>query len=266
MTRRLTLTLITALSALLLPGSAHAGKPVGPKVKIVERVCNRGVDPSERSVIVSVNAVLPSSSNAVQMRFTVQRRAGTKGRWSTVPATPESGLSTWSASAPGATVLSWTKTIDGLDEGLQYRVRVDARGVDESGKATTRTRRAYVTCIQPQISAKITLKGVTVSSSGAATDGSGGEQPAAASFPTIELRNSGRQASGALRVTLSDLSTGAELWKTTIVGIPGGKKRTVTLNTTGCTGPLRVTVQPVADLNTDDTSRLVSGVVGCTTE
>lgn len=267
MTRRLTLTLLAALPALLAPAGAQAAKPVGPKLTITERLCNRGADPSERSIVLTVNAALPTASTAVQMRFTVQRRATKKGRWSTVPATPDSGLGIWSASTPGATLLSWTKTIDGLDEGQQYRTRIDARGINDAGAATTRVRRAYVTCIQPQISAKITLKSVS-SSVGATTDGgAGGDTPAAApAQPSIELRNSGRQASGPLRVTLTDLANGTEVWKTTIAGIPGGKKRTVSLNTRGCTGAMRVTVQPVADIATGDTSRLVSGVVGCTVE
>lgn len=263
MTRRLTLPLLAALAALLAPTGAQAAKPVGPKLTITERLCNRGADPSERSIVLTVNAALPAGSSAVQLRFSVQRRATKKARWTTVPATPGSGLGTWSASTPGATLLSWTKTIDGLDEGQQYRTRIDARGINDAGAATTRTRRAYVTCIQPQISAKITLKGVTVSNSGTSTDGSDGVGPATAAFPTIELRNSGRQASGPLRITLTDLANGTEVWKTTIPGIPGGKKRTVTLNTTGCTGPMRVTAQPVADLREGDTSRLVSGVVDC---
>ncbi len=97
MTRRLTLTLLAALPALLAPTGAQAAKPVGPKLTITERLCNRGADPSERSIVLTVNAALPTASTAVQLRFTVQRRATKKGRWSTVPATPDSG---WASGRP----------------------------------------------------------------------------------------------------------------------------------------------------------------------
>ncbi len=189
-------SLLAALAALLAPTGAQAAKPVGPKLTITERLCNRGADPSERSIVLTVNAALPAGSTAVQLRFSVQRRATKKARWTTVPATPDSGLGTWSASTPGATLLSWTRRSTALMRAAvphPHRRPGHQRRRRRDHPHPPRLRHLHPAADQREDHPQ----GRHVSNSGTSTDGSDDIAPATAAFPTIELRNSGRQRQAA---------------------------------------------------------------------
>ncbi|MEH3053727.1 MAG: hypothetical protein PGN13_06910 [Patulibacter minatonensis] len=222
-----------AIAALLAAaGSAEArAKPAGPTLAIESKVCNTGTEADARSAVVTASAVLRGTGDEVQMRFTVQQRATAKATWRTVFA-KTGDLGVWATSDAGADGLRYTKTINGLAEGQQYRVQVDARGIAAGGKVVTKVTRKTYTCVQPQLSAHLLLSGVA-------------RVRTADDAVTLKaaVRNSGKQASAPPVVVVRDASTQAVLGQVTGSAVTGRSTSTITVPISSCPGKVVVTVQ-----------------------
>ena len=146
--------------------------------------------------MLTASAVLRGVGDEVQMRFSVQSRATVKTTWRSVFA-KTGDLGTWATSDAGADGLRYTKVINGLSEGTQYRVLVDARAVDDNGKVVTRQTRRTYTCVQPQYSPKVVIEKWSWGPAPGSTD------PNDASTLSYTLRNIGRQPSDPLTLALT---------------------------------------------------------------
>lgn len=250
--RRTTALLATALAA-LLPGAAEArtSKPAGPALTIDAKACNTGTDAASRSIVLTASAVLRGTGDEVQMRFTVQQRAAIKTSWRTVFA-KTGELGTWATSDAGADGLKYTKTINGLAEGTQYRVLIDARGIEAGGKVVTKTTRKSYTCLQPQLTPRLVL--VRATPARAADTG-----PAL----RVAVRNTGRDASLPAVITVRDATTQATLGTVTTDAIPGRAQLVETLPLTSCNGQAIVSVQqqgePLTALAPDQSLTITCG-------
>lgn len=237
--RLLTVALLglLAIAAPVAPASARTGKPAGPALTIESKACNTGTDVAQRSIVLTASAVLRSAGDEVQMRFTVQQRAAAKTSWRTVFA-KTGDLGTWATSDAGADGLRYTKTINGLTEGAQYRVLVDARGISGSGKVVTKTTRKSYTCIQPQISPRLVMLRAEPILSRA-------DRPP---FIRTTIRNIGRTTSADAVVTVRDANSQAVLGTQTVAGLSGRQSAVVPVNVPGgCTSTIIVTVQQSGD-------------------
>jgi hypothetical protein len=225
--------LAASVSATAGPASARSAKPLGPVLTVESKACNTGAADANRSVVVTAAAVLRDTGDGIQMRFTVQQRDTAKAKWRSVFA-KTGDLGTWATSTPGTDGLRYTKTINGLAQGTQYRVAIDARGTNAAGKVVTRTTRRTFTCIQPQISARLTLARATVQEPGA-----GGKQTVRAF-----VRNAGREATTEVIVTVRDATTQGVLGEATFPALPaltGPRALQVPIGT--CPGTVTVSVQ-----------------------
>jgi hypothetical protein len=223
---------LLALGFAAAPAGARSAKPAGPALTIESKTCNTGADPAERFVVLTASAVLNGTGDEVQMRFTVQQRATLKTTWRTVFA-KTGDLGTWATSDAGADGLRYTKTINGLAEGNQYRVLVDARGISTAGKVVTKVTRKSFACLQPQLSAALVLQRAVLSPAGS------GATPVV----RATIRNAGRTTSAAPIVTVRDAATQAVLATDTLDPVPGRGVAVATLPIASCPGKIAVTVQ-----------------------
>lgn len=236
--RRLLATAALGLLAILAPAtpaSARAAKPAGPALTIESKTCNTGADAAARSIVLTASAVLRGTGDEVQMRFTVQQRAAIKTSWRTVFA-KTGDLGTWATSDAGADGLRYTKTINGLAEGTQYRVLVDARGINASGKVVTKVTRKSYTCLQPQLTPRLVMVRVNQPR---------GAEAGGALRATI--RNLGRDASAPAVVTIRDAASNAIVGQTTAGAVPGRATTVVPVELSQCPGTVTVSVQQAGD-------------------
>lgn len=232
--------LLVALGLTAAPAGARAVKPAGPALTIESKTCNTGADLEQRFIVLTASAVLRGDGDEVQMRFTVQQRATIKTTWRTVFA-KTGDLGTWATSDAGADGLRYTKTINGLAEGSQYRVLVDARGIAAGGKVVTKTTRKTYTCVQPQLSAALVLpRAVPVL-------GNANKGP----LVRATIRNAGKAESAAPVITVRDAATQAQLGQVVTTPLPGRATVTIPVPITSCTGQIIVTVQETGGTPTE---------------
>lgn len=219
---------VTAAALALAPSAGAAAKSPAPTLTVESKVCNIGPTALERSAVVTAKAAYNVGAR-VSMKFTMQQRTATgKAKWRAV-LSKDNGLGVWETTDGESVDLRYTKTINGLAEGLQYRVAIDARGVSDSGKAVTRTARKYVTCTQPLFSPTLTLTGAADS----LVDGN--HQVKAT------LRNIGRLPSGAITVTAKDAITRTPLGTLAIDSLKGNGTLRISVPLTACTGQVLLT-------------------------
>jgi len=220
----------------VLAGGAQAraaAKPAGPTLTIESKVCNIGPTDDDRFATITASALLGTAGDRVSMRFTVQQRPiGASSKWVTIPADPASGLGTWQTGDAGHSGLRYTKTFNGLDEGQQYRVYVDARGVDDDGTVATKQSRKTAPCNQPLFTPTLSLL--------RAVDGLDG----GVHTVTATIRNLGREQAAPAVVTVQDATTRAVLGTvTTDAGLKGGTQAKVDVPISACNDSVFVTVQ-----------------------
>ncbi|MDQ8046339.1 MAG: hypothetical protein AAGC46_06450 [Solirubrobacteraceae bacterium] len=248
--------LALAVSGALTPDAhARAVKAAAPTLSIESKVCNIGATADDRFATITASALLGSTGDRVSMRFTVQSKSSTiaKARWRTVPAAPDSGLGTWQTGDAGHSGLRYTKTLNGLDEGVQYRVYVDARGVDEDGDVVTKQARKTVSCVEPLFTPTLSLtKATDALATGSHT-------------VTATIKNLGRLTSAPPVVTVEDGTTRAVLGQVVAAsGLKGNGTVKVEVPLSACNGSLFVTVQEQgADLA--DLLPTQSATVSCAT-
>jgi hypothetical protein len=246
---------LATVGALATGAHAAAPKAAAPSLSIGSDVCNIGPTDDDRFATITASALLGGAGDRVSMRFTVQSRPSTpaKSKWVTVPADPDSGLGTWQTGDAGHSGLRYTKTLNGLDEGTQYRVYVDARGVDDDGDVVTKQARKTVTCVEPLFTPTLTLVKALD-----ALDASG-------HTVTATVRNLGRITSAAPVVTVEDATTRAVLGTVTgAVGVAGNTQTKISVPISACNGSVFVTVQEqgadLSDLTPDQ-----SATIACAT-
>lgn len=147
---------VATLSAVAAPGAAQAAKAPAPTLSIESKTCLTGAETADRSVTVTALALLGSTGERVTMRFSLQSRIG-KTKWKSVLFKDPSTTKKWETTEAAGAGLKLTKTIPDLPEGFQYRVVVESRAVDTTGKVVTRTAKRYVLCNQPQFTPTLTL-------------------------------------------------------------------------------------------------------------
>jgi hypothetical protein len=223
---------VTLATALLFAPSAGArvAKAAAPALTIESKVCNIGPTTADRSAVITAKAAYNAGAR-VSMKFTMQQRTG-KAKWRSL-LSKDDGLGVWETTDGEAVDLRYTKTINGLAEGLQYRVSIDARGVSDAGKAVTKTAHKSVTCTQPIFTPTLTLS----AASDSVVDGN--HQVSAT------LRNTGRLASGTIKVLAKDAVTRAELGNLTIDSVKGNGMIKITVPLSSCNGQVVLTATQV---------------------
>lgn len=238
---------------------ARATKAPAPELAIESKFCTIGPMEADRVATITASALLGQTGDHVAMRFVVQQRIGTgKSKWRPVVATSKTnggGIGSWEEGQSGRAGLRYTKAITALAEGVQYRIAVDARGLDSAGKVVTKMARKYVLCNQPLFTPTLSLTKVTV------TDGAP-EAGAAGPMLSLQVRNSGRLPADELLITLRELTPNGLVL---LIGRPllaGNSTTTLTTGFPPCSGRLSITVQ-VAGTADEDLTPAQSKVIEC---
>jgi hypothetical protein len=233
--RSLALLALLAGAVAGVPASASAAaKGAAPLLRVEAKACQIGALVEQRSVSATASAVLRDAGDRVALRFTLQQRLDS-GKWQAIWAKSKKGLGTWEIGGPDRAGLRYTKTVTNLDEGVRYRLVIDARGIAEDGHAVTKTARRSVTCIQPRFTPDVRLSSAEDSLAG------NGDH-----VLTATLTNAGRLPSATSVVTVMDHATRAVLGRLTVDSIKGQRTLRVRVPLTGCTGKLFVVVEDEA--------------------
>ena len=245
-----------ALSLVIVGGQAPTAqaravaKAPAPSLSIESKVCNIGPEADARSATITASAILGDDGDRVSMKFSIQQRQD-NAKWRAVPGSAQSGLGGWETSQSGRDGLRYTKTINGLGEGIKYRIVVDARGLSDAGKVVTKTARRYVACTQPLFTPTLDLvRAVDAQVAGGTHE------------VTVTVRNAGRlplMVPGT--VSVQDAATRSVLGTAPVDTLEGGETVKLVVPIAACPNEIFVTVQAqdavAADL-TNDQSATVS--------
>ncbi|MBJ7472759.1 MAG: hypothetical protein JHD16_15745 [Solirubrobacteraceae bacterium] len=251
------IALALAIGGALAPSSEArvAPKAGAPSLTIEAKRCLIGPAEDDRSVTVTALALLGSTGDRVTMRFSVQSRQG-KTRWKRLLFKDPGNTGTWETTEAAGAGLKLTKTIPKLPENFDYRVVVETRAVDESGKVVTKTARKYVPCKQPMFTATLNIGKTGVFTKAPAdavqpafapnTDGSPTPALDAAGPPylVIPIKNVGRITSEPAVLTVARADTRETLSRWAVDPLKGGATVKLLYGVAPDCSQLYITVQP----------------------
>jgi hypothetical protein len=225
--------LIGVLLAAALAPAAHAAMPAGVKLL----ACEPALLAADRSATFEARVRPLRGSLRMQVRFTLQTRAGAPEPWRRVLAP---GLDDWLTSAPGVSRYTYAKTVQNLPAPAAYRVLVRFRWLDADGAVLARTRVTSDACRQPDMRPDLVAARIDVF----APLGPGPAQYA------VALRNDGRTAAGAFAVALR--AGDAQLDPLTVPGLAPGERRVVTFTGPRCAPGVALTATVDTELAVDE--------------
>lgn len=235
-----------------------AAKAAAPTLTIEAKNCSIGPEDADRSATVTALALLGTTGDRVTMRFSVQARQG-KTRWKSLLFKDPSTTKKWETTEAAGAGLKLTKTIPNLAEGFDYRVVVQSRAIDTSGKVVTKTARKYVPCKQPLFTPTVTLvKPQVLKKAPAGYDWLPPEGP----YLSIPIKNLGRLPADDVVVTIAKGDTRELIAQVGMGPLKGGAStRWVSVLPADCTS-LYVTVQ-LKDAAPEDLTVDQAAIVDC---
>jgi hypothetical protein len=140
---------LLALACLLVPLAAPAGAAAQDRVRLRAQLvsCRTGDAPSERAATFRASMPAMRRTRRMLMRFELRRRVAGRlaFRRVDVPAWRD-----WARSEPRRDGFVFTRRVDGLRAGADYRALVRFRWYDADGREQRRTRRLTELCEQPR--------------------------------------------------------------------------------------------------------------------
>lgn len=225
---RLVRTILAAAAILaVVPASAPAKQ--APVLRADTPTCRTGVTPAERFAVFSGS--MPAKPGAVRMamRFDLQLRESSRGRFRTVRA-PSFGR--WERSKPGRSGFIYSKRVDGMEAPATYRAVVRFRWLDDAGHTVARATRYAPRCTQPDPRPNLRLLALR------ATPG-----PAAGvTTYLLTIVNSGRGPAGAFDVAVGPDDGGAAT-TATVGGMAAREVRVLEVTARACDAKGRVRVR-----------------------
>lgn len=230
----LSLLVVGALQGTAGSAPAQAPEPAPPLRAALER-CTTGVEPAGR--VAEFMGSMPARRGArrMSMRFDLERRPGTRGRWRRVRGVP--GFGSGERSEPDRAGFVFHKSVDGLRVPGQYRAVVRFRWHDGDGDVVRRARRRTAVCRQPDLRPDLVPD---------ALGGSVGVVPGTARY-ALTLRNAGRSDAGPFAVVVAGVI--AE-----IPGLRAGESRTFEVVAPPCAPGTLVPVVVDVDQRIDEAS------------
>ena len=226
---RRTSALVLLFLLVALASSAFAAQDGVPAERPVLRAaltaCQTGATPDERFAIFTGS--MPARKNTVRMaiRFDLFQRAP-GARWKRIAA-PEFGR--WVRSQPLRAGFVWTKRVERLRDGVDYRSSLRFRWYGARGRLQSETRRTTAVCRQPDRRADLAVESLTITP---ASDGRSARY-------AITVINSGQTAAGPFEVGLSSASDAVR----SVPGLEAGGRTTIEVVADRCasTDPVTAT-------------------------
>jgi hypothetical protein len=187
------LALIPLIAALAAPAPAAARVA---SVNVTE--CVPSLVPEQRVASFEARARAVAFSERMQLRFTVQSKAGGELIWQRV-LTP--GLDGWRTSLPGVRRYAYTRTLQNLAAPAAYRTVVRFRWLDGDGEVVRAARVTSRACRQPDLRPDLVpelLEAGPVRDDGLRRY-------------VVTVRNDGRTAAGPSAVALGDVTAPLEV-------------------------------------------------------
>ena len=224
MRRTSALLLVFLLVALASSASAQDGLPAErPPLRAALAACQTGATPDERFAIFTGSMPAKTRTVRMAMRFDLYERAP-GAAWKRLPA-PEFGR--WERSQPLRAGFVWTKRVERLRDGADYRASVRFRWYAAGGRLQSETRRKTPPCRQPDRRADLAVESLTITP---ASDGRSARY-------AITVVNTGQTPAGPFDVGLSAASDAVR----PVPGLEAGQRTTVELTGEPCTGAEAVT-------------------------
>jgi hypothetical protein len=224
---RRTLVALLLLAAVAVAGPAAAqDSPEPPPLKAALAACASGPSEDDRFAVFTGSMPAYRGTERMAMRFDLFVRPAGAKLWRPVKS---KGFGYWVRSKPGVSGFVWTKRVERLLQGAEYRSAVRFRWVQEEGtERAERVRRSPV-CEQPDQRPNLKVSGVTVLP--------GGKYRAV-------IVNDGVTAAGSFDVRLE---SSAPNDTRTVASLPAGEQATVELSGGECTSdfPVRVVLDPL---------------------
>lgn len=225
---RFWVTFIAAVACATCVGAATASQPLSTAGTKRASVRVLGCDRAEQEAVFRGAMRRLGGAGRMAMRFTLlQRDPGERFRRVRAP-----GLARWKRSRPGVRRFAHRQRVRGLNEGSDYRMRVDFKWVDGDGHVIRRRRLTSRTCSLAEPLPNLRATAVTGSPEGT------GERY------TVTVENAGEATSpeAGLRVGVDGKSQGFAV----VPGLGPGEATTVSLSGARCGLRVRATVDPAA--------------------
>ena len=214
--RRTLVAVSLCLAAVVAPAAAsHRDGAASPALRAVLAACSAGPTEDERFAVFTGSMPARSGTRQMAMRFDLQvRREGTMP-WSSQRAR---GFGRWLRSQTGRSGFVYTKRVERLEQGVEYRSVVSFRWHGADGRVLRRTARRSRVCRQPDLRPNLRVGAVEVLPG---PDGSTARY-------RVTIANSGRSAAGPFEVAV-------DATVRQVAGLPAGEKAVVELVARRCT-------------------------------
>jgi hypothetical protein len=240
------------LAALLLLGfvavPAAAQDDERPPLKASLAACSTGGTEDQRFAVFTGSMPAYRGTRRMAMRFDLFLRPDGERAWLPVKGR---GLSRWQRSSPGREGFVYTKRVERLLPGNDYRVAVRFRWSQSGAPRRDRVRRTPV-CEQPDQRPNLRIEAVTI-------------QPgadAASRRYVVTVRNAGPSPAGAFNVGLTTTQDDVRR----VAGLPAGERATIEVPAPACPYGERVTaradVGDVVDESDEGDNRFIAACDG----
>jgi hypothetical protein len=218
---RRTSLLLLAFLLVALASSAFAAQDGVPTERPVLRAalsaCQTGATPDERFAIFTGSMPAKPGTVRMAMRFDLsERRPG--GAWKRISA-PQFGR--WDRSQPLRAGFVWTKRVEHLRDGVEYRSAVRFRWYAARGRLQGESRRTTPSCRQPDRRADLAVESLAI------TPDADGRTARYA----VTVVNTGQSAAGGFDVGIASATADAVR---PVAGLEAGGRTTVQLAAESC--------------------------------
>jgi CARDB len=223
---RRTLIVLPVLGLLAVPaGAQDGGTAQRPPLKASLAACSTGPAEDQRFAVFTGSMPAYRGTKRMAMRFDLFLRPDGADEWLPVRVR---GLGRWQRSDPNRTGFVYTKRVERLLQGNDYRVSVRFRWYQSGTPRRDRVRRTPV-CEQPDQRANLRIESVSI-------------QPgadAASRRYVVAVRNVGPTAAGAFDVGLTTTQDDVRR----VAGLPAGERATVEVPAPACPAGDRVSAR-----------------------
>lgn len=139
---------LIVLLVLALPSPAAAQTRVPRNASVLLADCRTSLQQSQRAATFVGRMRMRGPAQKLQMRFTLQTRAGSESRWQRVAAP---GWDVWVTSDPGVRAYTYEKRVENLAAPAQYRAVVRFRWRNALGRVVRTVRMGSPVCRQTDL-------------------------------------------------------------------------------------------------------------------
>src|SRR3954447_21109207 len=223
---RFWVTFIAAVACATCVGAAMASQPLSSAATKRASVRVLGCDRSDQEALFRGAMRRMGGTGRMAMRFTLlQRDPGERFRRARAP-----GLARWKRSRPGVRRFAHRQRVRGLNEGSDYRMRVDFRWLDGGGDVIRRRRLTSRTCSLAEL-----LPNLRATSIAGAPQGAGERYSV-----TVENAGEASAPEAGLRLGVDGNSQRFAV----VPGLGPGEAATVGVSAARCALRVRATVDP----------------------